>query len=102
MITRDDAIEVLYDLINSNVLDDELCEDLQNVANCIEGERDAMHLWGADDHEVAELYTTVGGDEPFIKEHEALCNKLYKKYCFGPSDYEMPAFVADTEESEGE
>ena len=102
MITRDDAIEVLYDLMNSNVLDDELCDDLQNIANCISAERDSMHLWGADDQEVAELYTMVQSSAPDAEEHEALCDKLFNKYCFEPSEHEMPDFTADSDESEEE
>lgn len=98
MITREEAVETLYGLINSNVLDEELCDSIENIANCISAERDGLHLWNADDEEVAELYTSVRDNTPDAEAHMELCNKLYAKYCFGPSKVEMPDFMAGSEE----
>ena len=100
MIKREEAVDTLYALINSNVLDEELCDKIENIASCIGSERDGLHLWGADDQEVAELYTTVRSDAADLKEHENLCDMLYQKYCFEPSEFEMPEFMAQLEESE--
>lgn len=100
MIDREHAIKTLYAMTESGLLNEELEEDLIDVANCIAAEEDGLHLWNADDHEVAELYTTVGGDEPFIREHEALCDKLYKKYRFEPSKFEQERQVELNESEE--
>ena len=38
MPTRIEAARVLYQLINSGILSDDLEQDLQNIAQCIEAE----------------------------------------------------------------
>lgn len=100
MITRDEAVDTLYSLINSNVLDEELCDSIESIANCISAERDGLHLWNADDQEVAELYTSVRDNAPDADAHMELCNKLYAKYCFAPSRFEEPDFTAGEEGEE--
>ena len=58
MPTRIEAARVLYQLINSGILSDDLETDLQNIANCIEAEeKKEVFLWGAKDDDWTELYT---------------------------------------------
>ena len=91
-ITREEAIETLYDLINSNILDEELEESLQDIANCIEAEETHnVFLWGAD-CEAFDLFVAVMDPyqsskefqtEKNIKRYEDWmkhCNELYEKY----------------------
>ncbi len=50
MPTRIEAARVLYQLINSRILSDDLEQDLQNIAQCIEAEeKKEIFLWGAKD-----------------------------------------------------
>ena len=50
MPTRIEAARVLYQLINSGILSDDLEQDLQNIAQRIEAEeKKEIFLWGAKD-----------------------------------------------------
>ena len=91
-ITREEAIETLYDLINSDIIGEDLGEQLQDIANCIEAEETHnIFLWGADS-EATDLFSSVmdpyGSSKEFqteenIKRYEDWkkhCNELYEKY----------------------
>ncbi len=91
-VTREEAIETLYDLINSDILDEDLEEQLQDIANCIEAEETHnIFLWGAD-YEVFDLFVAkmdpYGSSKEFqteenIKRYESWmkhCKELYEKY----------------------
>ncbi len=85
-ITRNEAVECLYNLINSDVLDCDILDDLEEIANCIDHENEGYHLWGADD-EAADLFSIPRSDlitEEVRNERERLC----KKYSFTPAPYE--------------
>lgn len=82
MITREVAIETLYDLINSGILDLELEDKLSDIAKCIQaedGENDlGLFLWGADGNYI-DLY--VAKREDLIDDAwDRHCNELYEKY----------------------
>lgn len=67
MPTRMEAVRVLYQLINSGILSDDLETDLQNIANCIEAEeKKEIFLWGAKDDDWLELY--IGRREDLIND----------------------------------
>lgn len=42
-ITRDEAIVTLHDLMNSGILDSDLCDELNDIASCIAHE-ELRHL----------------------------------------------------------
>ena len=65
MITREQAIYAIYEIINSGIIDMELEARLQDIANCIDAENYGVHLWGT-------------GREV----------DSYERYIFGPSDFE--------------
>lgn len=72
MPTRMEAVRVLYQLINSGILSDDLETDLQNIANCIEAEeKKGVFLWGAKDDDWVELY---------IAQREDLINDAWIRY----------------------
>lgn len=88
MITREEAIQQLYDLVQADVLNDEIALKLNGIVECIEGENDGLHLWGASDYEVTRLYTAYDEKE-YTDELEDELNGIYNKYHFEPSPYEQ-------------
>ena len=86
-ITREKALETLYNLINSGVLSVEVEDDLQEIANAINNERYGLHMWGADNKEYDFLATAVRADL-ITDEHIAEGERILKKYSFIPSPYE--------------
>ena len=72
MPARMEAARVLYQLINSGILSDDLEKDLQNIAQCIEAEeKKEIFLWGAKDDDWLELY---------IARREDLINDAWLRY----------------------
>ena len=88
MIDRQKAVEVLYDLMNSDMLGGELEDELQDIANCIEAEENNLHLWDADDLDVAVMMVNPDTNDPDYERLVAKCDRIYKKYCFEPSRFE--------------
>lgn len=88
MIERDDAVRLLYSVINSGIVHDDLANALEEVAQCIAAENDGLHVWGVNSDDVAELYTSVRTDTDEYKAHCDLCDELYQRYHFVPSEYE--------------
>lgn len=91
-ITRDEAVETIYKLLNSGILNEELEDKLEDIANCIEAEETHnIFLWGAD-REAADLFCAVMDPyqsskeyrtEENIKRYEDWtnhCDELYEKY----------------------
>ena len=66
MITREQAIYAIYEIINSGIIGMELETRLQDIANCIDAENYGVHLWGTE------------------REVDS-----YEHYIFGPSDFEV-------------
>ena len=97
MLTRDEAGAVIYQVINSGIISEDLEADLEEVANGILCEKDGLHIWGADDKDIADLYTSVSSD--FITpEFEAHVEKLYDTYRFYASKFEKEEIEPDKEE----
>lgn len=44
MISRSNAIDVIYDLINSGILDESIEDALNEIVTCIDYEECGMHL----------------------------------------------------------
>lgn len=84
MITRDEAIMVCYELMESGILAQDLEEALQSIASCIEAEQIGRHEWGVDDAELGILYVTKRSDlitDEDVKEYD----RIHKKLTFVPS-----------------
>ena len=74
MITRDEAIAVLTELIESGILDEGLRDILDEIRINIHYERIGLHLWGACE-----------------KDFET--DESIAKYMFGPSEFEEVAIM---------
>ena len=97
-ITRDEALETLYDLINSGILSEKVAGDIQEIANNIENEKYGLHLWGADDKEYGVLVTAVREDEA-TDEYIAEGQRIWAKYCFAPSPFEKEEILDNLQEA---
>ena len=75
MITREQAIYAIYEIINSGIIDMELENKLQAIASCIDAENYGVHLWG--------------------EEREV---DSYEHYIFGPSDFEEAEIMQNIKE----
>jgi len=68
-ITRDEAVVVLYELINSCILSEEVNDNLNSIATCIDAEaKKNVFLWGAGE-DAEDLFKSVicpyGSSEEF-------------------------------------
>ena len=79
VITRDEAINILYTLVNSGILSETLEEKLREIADNIEMEKIGYHFWGADREENAKLFTAVHVD-CITPEFEEECERIDDKY----------------------
>ena len=88
MITRERAISVIYQLINSGVLNEELEDQLQDIANCIEEEKLGIHAWGMYYEDYITLKTAIRTDlpdsDPFIQKQK----RIIAEHRFSPSKFE--------------
>ena len=86
-ITRDQALETLYALINSGILSEDMENAIQEIANNVENEKYGLHLWGADNDDYAFLVTAVRDDlrdEAYMEKGQ----RIWDKYAFAPSPFE--------------
>lgn len=99
-ITRDKAIEAIYRVVNSGILEDELEEDLVDVANNIQLEKVGIHAWGADD-ELSQMFVAHRSDliTDEIVERDM---KLQEEYSFIPCPHERSEFEYIDDEFEFE
>lgn len=88
MITREDAKIVLYEVMNSGIISDELEGDLQEIVNCIEYEQLGLHMWGADDGDVGTLAMAMRTDIPEYQEHVKKQQAIADRHRFTPAEYE--------------
>ena len=88
MISREEAIQTLVTLEESDILDDELQSKLMDIRVCIEEELQGWHFWGASDDDYMELHIARRADL-WTKEAEEKCAELDKYYTFTPAPYEV-------------
>lgn len=69
-ITRDEAIRLMCELIDSGLFSEEIENNLADIMNAIENERYGLHMWGADNDEYDVLVTVVG-EEKMTNEYRA-------------------------------
>ena len=74
MITREQAVDILEELVESEVLNENLRDALDEMAMVIHYEKIGLHLWGADERDLQ-------GDEAL------------EKYVYIPSDFEEVAVL---------
>ena len=83
MITRDEAIAVLTELIENGILDEGLRDILDEIRINIHYEKIGLHLWGACE-----------------KDFET--DESIEKYMFGPSEFEEVAIMNERKKFEEE
>ena len=74
MITREQAVDILEELVESELLNENLRDALDEMAMVIHYEKIGLHLWGADNKD--------------FEDDEAL-----EKYVYIPSDFEEVAVL---------
>lgn len=83
MPTREEAIETLYELINSGILSEDITSKLENIANCIEAEDSennlGISLWGVLEDDWAVLFMAYREDL-WTDERIAKIQAIYDKY----------------------
>lgn len=84
MISREEAIETLYEIIGSGIIAEEIEYRLQDIASCIEAELIGRHEWDADSHELSVLYTAKREDL-VTDEDLAEYDRIHRKLTFVPS-----------------
>ena len=83
MITREKAVKVLYDLINSGILSESIELDLQSIVNCIGAEYQLeIHAWGMPASDLAKLYTAHRTDLPDYEDFCRDCDRIRKEWAF--------------------
>lgn len=102
-ITRQEAINVIYNVINEIlplVEDDFTQEDLeeyegylQEIASCIEHECKGLHTWGAEE-EVMELFIAYREDL-WTDELKQRLGAINEKHSFKPAPYEEKTLAED-------
>lgn len=83
MPTRAEAVQTLYELINSGILSDELTDELEDIVRCIAAEDKenelGISLWGVEENDWLDLYIAKRSDlidDAWLKH----CQKIYEKY----------------------
>ena len=80
MITREQAIDAIYEVINSGILYDELEQRLTEAATAIVYENYGIHLWGTKEDDIED----------------------FDPYVFAPSDFEEAEVKANIEKAVAE
>lgn len=99
MINRDDAIEVLRNLTESDILSEEIEEKLEQIILCIEEEQDGRHIWGATSDDWTELHIAYRSDlwtDDLAMKMENIC----QKYSFVPAPYETGDCIVEAEDAD--
>lgn len=82
MISRHEATVVLYELINSGILDEGLEQDLQEIVTCIEAEEERkMFFWGASNEDVYEM-VVARREDLWTPDVVARCEEIEKRLSF--------------------
>ena len=74
MITREQAVDILEELVESELLNENLRDALDEMAMVIHYEKIGLHLWGAD-------------------ERDLQSDETLEKYVYTPSDFEEVAVL---------
>lgn len=101
IITRDEACVALRAIIESDILNDDLENALEDILNCIESEKNGYHCWGGDT-DFFELFIAHRSDL-FTDELKAKLQSIHEKYSFVPAPYEkdeLESFDDDEDEDE--
>lgn len=95
MISRSEAVNVLEEIIDADILNDRLQLQLENIKNCINEERYCRHIWGANEDWI-KLHVAYRSDL-ITDELNAELNAIADKHTFSPAPYEKAEEEAEEE-----
>ena len=101
MITREEAIDVLFQLENSDILSEELVEQISEINLMIQAETHGKHFWGADAEEYAKVHTAYR-DNLWTDELLRECQDINFNHTFDPAPYEEADIESNIEEEDPE
>jgi hypothetical protein len=84
-ISRDEAIQTLYEFIDNEVIDEDLSDRLLEIANNIDNEKYGIHTWGINNEDYVKIVTSYRDDLTDKIEEQ---KKLIEKYSFVLSEWE--------------
>lgn len=99
MIGREEAIETLRNLVDTDVLSEDIQSKLDQIATCIEEEQDGRHIWGTEDDDWMELHI-AHRDDMWTEDLYQKLNQICEKYSFVPAPQEVGDFVKEAEEAD--
>ena len=83
MISREEAVEALYDIINSGIISNELEDTLEEIAQCIKDEEDlGIHAWDMPKDDEVRFHIAIRNDIPEYKENLEKCKELVEEWGF--------------------
>lgn len=83
MISREEAVEALYDIINSGIISNDLEDTLEEIAQCIKDEEDlGIHAWDMPKDDEVRFHTAIRNDIPEYKENLEKCKELVEEWGF--------------------
>lgn len=83
MLTRREASSVLYSIINSGIISDELESALCEIESCIMAEENfEIHAWGMPSEDFALLHTAMRTDHPDFDSFVNKQREIVDKYSF--------------------
>lgn len=81
MITREQACNVLLDIISKDILREEYVEALEDIARCLGMESEmGISPWGMDDISYGLLVMAVKVDSEYYEEHKKKCAEIARQY----------------------
>ena len=87
MITRQQAIDTLCEILNTGILEQSLEDDLEDILSCIEAEEYCIHAWGMDDNDYLNIETGIV-DGIDAEEFEKHVEEILRFHSFVPSEAE--------------
>lgn len=85
-ISLDEAICTLYELIDNPVIEEDLSDKLQEIANHLDHQKYGLHTWGIPEKDYEKLVVAYRDDLTAEIQEQT---KIAKKYAFKPSEWEI-------------
>lgn len=81
MITREQACNVLLDIISKDILREEYVEALEDTVRCLNMEsKMGISPWGMSEDDYGMMVIAINTDAPEYEEHMAKCAEIEKQY----------------------
>lgn len=97
MLTRDEAIQALYEIIDNPIIDEDLRDKMLDIANLIEIEKRGLHFWGGNVDDYHEMVVRRRSDT-WTDEVIANAERIEKEHAFTPAPCEKAEIAEHIEE----